>query len=102
MFKKWERGDRVTFFNIIKIFNDICKINNEDYIKWNNLREIRNCLIHNNGITDKKLSYELNGKKLVYTINSMLYGDLDGFLILIEQMSKLYALLLWNLFTQET
>lgn len=97
----WERGEFVSFYKIIKIFNDMCIINDEDYIKWGDLREIRNCLVHNNAYTDIDIEYELNGHKIVRTKNSMLRGDLNGFIILVEQITKLYSVLLWNLFTQE-
>lgn len=95
---KWEKGDFVSFYSIIKIFHEMGKINDNEYNNWNILRKIRNCLVHNNAITDEEISYELNNRKIVRTENYMLLGDIDGLIILIEQISKLYSMLLWNLF----
>lgn len=98
---KWGRGEVVSFYNIIKIFYETEKISDAEYTKWNILREIRNCLVHNNAYSDKEISYELNGQKIVRTENYMLLGDLDGLIFLIDQITKLYSILLWNISNSE-
>ena len=95
----WDEGEFVAFWKIISKFKDMNKITNDEKAKWDTLREIRNCLIHNNAITDENIEFRRNDDELiVYTENNRLKGTLDGPIILIEQITKLYSLLLYNLF----
>lgn len=94
----WKENKFVGFGNIISKFKNMDKITDDELSQWDTLREIRNCIVHNNGFTDKNILFKRDDEIIVFTENNILKGPLDGFIMLIEQITKLYSLFLYNLF----
>lgn len=52
--------------------------------EWHGLIQIRNCIVHNNAISDHDANYVIGELSVVTTKNKMLRGKLDFFLTLTE------------------
>ncbi len=87
---KWKRGDFVSFKSVIKRLKRNNIINNNEYADWDVHREIRNCLVHNNAVPSKNFKYEVNGKKINFIKDQPFYGKLDVFIILVNDLARLY------------
>jgi len=86
----WESGDFISFNNIIKRLKEMGIINDFELRNWDAHREIRNCIVHNNSIPNINVKYDLDGFILNGVKDVHFSGPLDGFLILIEKICKLY------------
>ncbi len=89
-------GDKSPASNLIKnnsriylgtIINNSFKdelINNDEIKDWKKLIFIRNCIVHNNAISDRDKSFTINGLNVVTHENKMMQGKLNFFAVLTE------------------
>jgi len=59
-------------------------INDEDFILWSGVINLRNCLVHNNGISDTNGEYNYPNIVLILKVDNMTQGDLLLFGYLLE------------------
>lgn len=93
-----KNGKRVGFYKIIQISNKIGLIEKNEMAIWDDLREIRNAIVHNNSIVDKDglLEYTFVKKKrerkfkLPYKRGQPITGNLHLGLILVEIITERY------------
>jgi hypothetical protein len=77
---------RVYLFGILNKSKDSSIITDATFIGWQGMIELRNTLVHNNGIAEKTESYTYQNCKLILKSGAMITGNLTLFLYLIDQL----------------
>jgi hypothetical protein len=75
---------RVYLSKIINKSNEKDIVVNSELTLWEGIIELRNALVHNNGISDESAEYVYPNCKLLLYENKMIRGDLKLFLNLID------------------
>ena len=65
-------------------------INQDVYHKWEGLTKLRNCITHNNAISDEDRTYNLDGFQIVFEKDKMLKDHWDSFIDIINITIELY------------
>jgi len=87
---KLQGGGRVYLGGIMEVSKNSHFISDDDYEKWDGIIFIRNCLVHNNGISDKKASLDIGNVKINCEKDKMLSGKLDIFHNLCDTATDLF------------
>ena len=90
--KKQNQGKRIYFSNIIEDAVDADKISKEDKKFWDYILQIRNCLVHNGGISDK--DFETMIGELEVKKDKKIEGAIMDFYRVTEKPIELYSKLL--------
>jgi len=75
---------RIYLSKIINKSNEKDIVVNSESTLWGGIIELRNALVHNNGISDESAEYVYPNCKLILSENKMIQGDLKLFLDLID------------------
>jgi len=75
---------RIYLSKIINKSNERDIVINSESTLWEGIIELRNALVHNNGISDETAEYVYPNCKLILCENKMIQGDLKLFLNLID------------------
>jgi hypothetical protein len=70
-------------------------INKKQKESWDCLIDMRNIIVHNNGIADKNVKYKINDLEIVFEENKMTKGKLDTFVKLTNIAVDLYYSWVW-------
>ena len=65
-------------------------INKKQKESWDCLIDMRNIIVHNNGIADKNVKYSINDLEIIFEENKMTKGKLDTFIKLTNIAVDLY------------
>ena len=90
--EKQNQGKRIYFSNIIEDAVDADKISKEDKKFWDYILHIRNCLVHNGGISDKDLETRIG--ELEVKKDKKIEGVIMDFYLVTEKPIELYSQLL--------
>ena len=90
--EKQNQGKRIYFSNIIEDAVDADKISKEDKNFWDYILHIRNCLVHNGGISDK--DFETMIGELEVKKDKKIEGVIMDFYKVTEKPIELYSKLL--------
>ncbi len=90
--EKQNQGKRIYFSNIIEDAVDADKISKEDKKFWDYILHIRNCLVHNGGISDK--DFETMIGELEVKKDKKIEGVIRDFFRVTEKPIELYSKLL--------
>ena len=89
--QKLKKGKHVYLRSIVKKSNKMGIINNTELDFWTCILDVRNSLVHNNGIANKTELYNIDGIKVEFVQGQMITGQLDFFPKITDKSVDLYA-----------
>jgi len=84
------KGQYIYLSDIMRNSKNFNLIDDTEYDDWQNLIFLRNCMVHNNGISDRDKIFDIAGIRVVANIGKMLQGKLGFFAILAEVAIERY------------
>jgi hypothetical protein len=80
---KVRRGQHVYLSDIMRNSNskDFNLIDDDEYNDWQNLIFLRNCIVHNNGVSESDRIFDIAGIRVAASAGEMIPGKLDFFAI---------------------
>lgn len=67
---------RLYLTKILKNSRELFDITDDDYIRWQSAIELRNCIVHNNAISEKKILQSYPDFDLTFVVGKMIKTDL--------------------------
>jgi len=83
-------GQRVYISSIVNNSKAHNLIDDDEYDDWQNLILVRNCLVHNNAVSDTDKILDIGGTRLVASAGKMFQGKLDCYAVLTEVAIERY------------
>jgi len=84
------KGQYIHLSDIVRNSMGFNLIDDDEYDDWQNLIFLRNCIVHNNAVSDSDKSFDIGGTRVVASAGKMLQGKLDFFAILTEVSIEKY------------
>jgi hypothetical protein len=78
---KMERGQYVYLSDIMRNSKGCNLIDDDQYDDWHNLIFLRNCIVHNNAVSDSDRIFDIAGTRVAASAGGMIQGKLDFFAI---------------------
>lgn len=82
--KLGEFTNRIYLGKIMERSRDVGIISSAEFLKWEGIIELRNVLVHNNGISEKDATYDYPNCQIAFRKGKMTQGNLKLFLNLID------------------
>jgi len=84
------KGQYIYLTDIMRNSKKYGLIDDNEYEDWQNLNFLRNCIVHNNAISDRDKTFDIAGISVVASEGKMLQGKLDFFAVLTEVAVERY------------
>jgi hypothetical protein len=78
---KVKKGQHVYLSDIMRNSKDCNLIDDDEYDDWQNLIFLRNCIVHNNAVSDSDRTFDIAGIRVAASAGEMIQGKLDFFAI---------------------
>jgi len=79
---KVKRGQHVYLSDIMRNSRDFSLIDDDEYDDWQNLILLRNCIVHNNAVSESDKIFDIAGIRVAASAGEMIQGKLDFFAII--------------------
>jgi hypothetical protein len=76
---KVKRGQYVYLSDIMRNSKDFSLIDDDEYDNWQNLIFLRNCIVHNNAVSESDKIFDIAGTRVAASAGEVIQGKLDFF-----------------------
>jgi len=76
---KVKKGQHLYLSDIMRNSKDFGLIDDDEYDDWQNLIFLRNCIVHNNAVSESDKIFDIAGTRVAASAGEMIQGKLDFF-----------------------